>query len=56
MSVRAVHILNGPNMNLLGRREPHIYGRTTLAKVEDLCREAARGDLVFAQTNTTRVK
>ncbi len=34
-------ILNGPNLNLLGTREPGIYGATTLADVETLCREAA---------------
>jgi 3-dehydroquinate dehydratase II len=39
-------ILNGPNLNLLGRREPDVYGRTTLADIEAMCRaEAARLDL-----------
>lgn len=52
MSAAPVHVLNGPNMNLLGLREPEIYGRTTLAEVEIMCREVARGDLVFAQTNS----
>jgi 3-dehydroquinate dehydratase-2 len=47
----AVHVLNGPNLNLLGLREPHIYGTTTLAEIEAMCRDAARGPLTFAQTN-----
>ena len=47
-----IHVLNGPNLNRLGTREPEIYGRTTLAEVEALCQEAA-GDhpLVFRQSN-----
>ena len=36
-----VYVLNGPNLNLLGTREPQTYGRATLKDVEKLCREAA---------------
>jgi 3-dehydroquinate dehydratase-2 len=36
-----IYILNGPNLNLLGNREPHIYGRETLAEVETACRRVA---------------
>ncbi len=36
-----VYILNGPNLNLLGKRQPHIYGYETLADVEQECRAAA---------------
>jgi 3-dehydroquinate dehydratase-2 len=38
---QTVYILNGPNMNLLGTREPEKYGRATLADVEKLCRATA---------------
>ena len=51
---QTLYILNGPNLNLLGIREPHLYGSTTLAQVEQLCRRVA-GELglacEFRQTN-----
>lgn len=50
----AIHVLNGPNLNLLGRREPQIYGSETLADVEAHLRvraEAESVDLVFRQSN-----
>jgi 3-dehydroquinate dehydratase-2 len=49
---KPIYILNGPNLNRLGTREPEIYGRTTLAEVEALCRDAASGyPIVFRQSN-----
>jgi 3-dehydroquinate dehydratase II len=50
--VKPIYVLNGPNLNRLGRREPEIYGGTTLAEVEAMCRAAAAGEaLEFRQTN-----
>jgi len=49
-----VYILNGPNLNLLGKRQPEIYGYDTLADVEEECRNAAglHGmDIRFHQSN-----
>lgn len=49
-----IYILNGPNINTLGQREPAIYGSATLADVERRCREvgeAAGFDIVFRQSN-----
>ena len=51
---RTVFILNGPNLNLLGRREPHIYGHTTLDQIRQSSERLAEElDLVcdFRQTN-----
>ena len=38
---KTLYVLNGPNMDLLGSREPETYGRASLADVEQLCRDAA---------------
>jgi 3-dehydroquinate dehydratase-2 len=52
---RTILVLNGPNLNLLGVREPSVYGRETLAEIEEACLErAARLGLAidFRQTNS----
>ena len=51
---RLVYVLNGPNLNLLGKRQPHIYGHETLADVERDCRALAEElglTLRFHQSN-----
>ncbi|MEP7031491.1 MAG: type II 3-dehydroquinate dehydratase [Pseudolabrys sp.] len=51
--MKPIYILNGPNLNRLGQREPEIYGKTTLAEVETLCRaEAGDQAIAFRQTNS----
>ncbi|MFP3943749.1 MAG: type II 3-dehydroquinate dehydratase [Alphaproteobacteria bacterium] len=54
MPAAPLFILNGPNLNLLGTREPEIYGSDTLKDIESSCRHAADGHgvpVVFRQTN-----
>ena len=51
---RLVYVLNGPNLNLLGKRQPAIYGHETLADVEAQCRTAAQTlglEITFRQSN-----
>ncbi|MEH3146126.1 MAG: type II 3-dehydroquinate dehydratase [Methylobacterium frigidaeris] len=58
MSARSVLVLNGPNLNLLGKREPSVYGHETLADVEAACRTLAGElglDLAFRQSNAEHV-
>src|SRR3984893_2855712 len=51
---RLVYVLNGPNLNLLGKRQPEIYGRETLADVEQECAALAKElklEIKFCQSN-----
>jgi len=51
---KPIYVLNGPNLNLLGTREPHIYGHATLADIEKACADRARElgwGIVFRQSN-----
>ncbi len=50
--MKPVYVLNGPNLNRLGTREPEIYGTTTLAEIEAMCRkEAGSRPVKFLQSN-----
>lgn len=52
--MKRLMILNGPNLNLLGVREPHIYGTTTLSQVQEACEQHAGElglELTFHQSN-----
>ena len=54
MASSTIHILNGPNLNRLGMREPGIYGSVTLADIEAMAAERAAShgmDIVFRQSN-----
>lgn len=50
---KPIYILNGPNLNRLGKREPEIYGKTTLIDIEKQCRaEAGDCPIEFRQSNS----
>lgn len=54
VNMASILVLNGPNLNLLGQRQPEVYGATTLADIESMCRARAKRlslGLGFAQSN-----
>ena len=51
---KPIHIINGPNLNLLGTREPEVYGAQTLDDIQEMCTEAAEAlghEIIFVQSN-----
>lgn len=51
---KPIFVINGPNLNLLGTREPEVYGSQTLSDIEALCTEVAKGlghRITFVQSN-----
>ncbi len=55
MPMTSILILNGPNLNLLGTRQPEVYGHTTLADIQALCTDTARDlgcSIAFEQSNS----
>ena len=53
---RIVYVLNGPNLNLLGKRQPHIYGHETLDDVEADCRKVASEQFLDVPDDEVRLR
>ena len=52
--MKPIYVLNGPNLNMLGLREPSVYGAETLGDIEAICQKAAAGlglAVIFRQSN-----